>query len=105
MDRADEACGGGHRCSDDDAGESRGAGFGAGLSVHDADLVNGRSRGQRGGQLRGQHHRPLQQLGGRHHGRGRRRSNRDVCGRDQFRPDLMMTNSQSESSSGGTRHG
>lgn len=93
---AGEAGGGsGDRRGDDDARQRGGAGLTAGLSVNDADLVNGSRRGQRGRQLGGQHDGPLEQLGGCHHGRRRGRGDGDVGGCGRFWPDLVTTNSQS----------
>lgn len=81
---------------DDDARQRGGTGLAAGLAVDDADLVDGRRRRQRGRELSGQHDGPLQQLGGRHHGWGRGRCNRDIGGRGQLWPDLITTHSQSQ---------
>lgn len=90
---------------DDDAGQRGGARLAARLPVDDADLVDGRGRGQRGRQLGGQHDGPLEQLGGRHHWRGRGRGDGDVGGRGQPRPDLLTTNNQSGNGRVEIRHG
>ena len=89
---------------DDDARQRGGAGLAAGLSINDADLVNGSCWGQRGRQLGCQHDGPLEQLGGRHHGRRRGRGDGDVGGCGRFWSDLMTTDSQSENCTKMTRH-
>lgn len=81
----------GHRRGDDDARKRGGAGLATRLAVDDAHLVDGRRRRQRGRQLGGQHDRPLQQLGGRHHGRGRGGGDGDGGGHGWLGPDLLMT--------------
>lgn len=80
---------GGDRRGDDDARQRGGAGLAAGLPVNDADLVDGGGGGQRGRQLGGQHHGPLQQLGSSHHGRRRGRRDGDVGGRGRLGSDLL----------------
>lgn len=87
---AGEACGRGRDGrGDDDARQRGGACLAAGLAVDDADLVDGGGGGQRGGQLGGQHHGPLQQLRGGHHGWGRGRRDGHVAGRCGFGSDLL----------------
>lgn len=94
---AGEARGSGRdRRGDDNARQRGGAGLTAGLSINDADLVNGRRRGQWGRQFGSQHDGPLEELRGRHHGRRRGRGDGNVGGRGRFWPNLVTTDSQSE---------